>query len=298
MGNGRRFAVAIALAIAVFTVGPARSLPTRDTTSSRAALDAAVRRIEAAADRIEAATRSTPPSTGVQAATSTTTSSTTTSTALPTTTTTPGPSPGAGLSETFDALPVGVPWLDGSVHGAWTSVFNGYGATQVLGGPDGNALGITPQAATSAGETHAGLVTTTESFADGEIGVRMTTLRQLRATAPNPWETAWLLWHYRDNQHFYYLALKPNGWELGKEDPAYPGSQRFLATGEAPAFPVGRTYDVRVTQNDGVTSVRVDGRLLTEFTDTERPYRAGRVGLYSEDAAVLFDDVEVTPVRQ
>ena len=90
--------------------------------------------------------------------------------------------------------------------------------------------------------------------------------------------------------------LKPNGWELGKRDPAYPGGQRFLATGASPAYPVGRRYDVDVAVVEGRTAVRVDGVPLTTFVDQERPWTGGAVALYTEDAAVRFADVEVLEV--
>jgi hypothetical protein len=40
--------------------------------------------------------------------------------------------------------------------------------------------------------------------------------------------------------------------------------------------------------------VSVDDRLLATVIDTERPYTAGRIGLYTEDAEVYFDDVALT----
>ena len=48
------------------------------------------------------------------------------------------------------------------------------------------------------------------------------------------------MWDYTDNNHFSYLALKTNGWELGKRDPAYPGGQRFLATGSDSPTQIGQ----------------------------------------------------------
>lgn len=59
---------------------------------------------------------------------------------------------------------------------------------------------------------------------------------------PNPWEVGWLLWCFspdpthpydpsptsNSNFRFYALALKPNGWEVSKQDPSYKGGQRFL----------------------------------------------------------------------
>jgi hypothetical protein len=35
----------------------------------------------------------------------------------------------------------------------------------------------------------------------------------------------------------------------------------------------------------------LDGRSVTVFEDTERPFKGGRIGLYSEDADVLFTDL-------
>lgn len=59
---------------------------------------------------------------------------------------------------------------------------------------------------------------------------------------PNPWEVGWLLWCFspdpthpydtsptsNSNFRFYALCLKPNGWEVSKQDPSYEGGQRFL----------------------------------------------------------------------
>lgn len=59
---------------------------------------------------------------------------------------------------------------------------------------------------------------------------------------PNPWEVGWLLWCFspdpthpydpsptsNSNFRFYALCLKPNGWEVSKQDPSYQGGQRFL----------------------------------------------------------------------
>ena len=106
-----------------------------------------------------------------------------------------------------------------------------------------------PWPATSPAETHASLVTGPVAVGDMTLEVSSTTTRQLRTgSAPNPWEVAWVLWHYSDNVHFYYFVAKPNGWELGKADPAYPGAQRFLATGSSPSFPIGPWYRVRMSR--------------------------------------------------
>jgi hypothetical protein len=196
------------------------------------------------------------------------------------------------FSDNFEALPIGMDWADGSAHGAWTDVFNGFG-TVGIEQAETHVLGQVPQVSTSAGETHSSLVTTNQSFGDLDLTLRMKTVAQLRTSQPNPWEVAWVFWHYTDNVHFYYLSLKPNGWELGKEDPAYPGAQRFLANASSPSFPVGMWNTVRVRQVGNSMSVYANGQLLTTFVDSERPYLSGSIGLYNEDSHAQFDDVQV-----
>ena len=64
---------------------------------------------------------------------------------------------------------------------------------------------------------------------------------------PNPWEVGWLLWCFspdpthpydpsptsNSNFRFYAITLKPNGWEVSKQDPSYKGGQRFLESNDA-----------------------------------------------------------------
>lgn len=183
---------------------------------------------------------------------------------------------------------------EGSRFGAWTSVFDGFGCNSVTG--DGTAFWMEekPIASLSQFETHASLVTGPAFTTPLRFVLGVKTIAQLRTNSPpNPWETAWVVWGYTDNDHFYYFAPKPNGWELGKRDPSYPGGQRFLATGSSPAYPVGSLAAVEIEQTENVLSVTVDGRRLTEFTDNERPYLSGSIGLYNEDAQVGFGPVSV-----
>jgi hypothetical protein len=183
-----------------------------------------------------------------------------------------------------DDAPPPAPWTDGSTHGRWLSVFNGHGTN--VG--DDDSLSLSPKPAEDPGTTHAGLVVSTASYGNVRFEARMRTVRQLRDPDPNPWEVPWLVWAYTDPEHFYYVTLKPNGWELGKRDPAYPGGQRFLATGRR-TYPVGDWYGVRVEQSGARLVVEVGGSPLVAFDDAERPYPEGRVGAYSEDAAVRFE---------
>ena len=159
----------------------------------------------------------------------------------------------------------------------------------------GNVMWVAPAAPKSLSETHAALVTSRTSFTN-DVNYRGTTrtVKQLRQNNPaNAWEVSWLIWNFKDNTSFYYVVLKPGGWELGKADPAYPGAQRFLATGSNIKFPIGEwnTFEIVQDQAAGAMTVKVNGTLLVSFTDKERPYTSGKVGFYTEDAEVELDGV-------
>jgi hypothetical protein len=196
--------------------------------------------------------------------------------------------------EDFSAMPVGTCYPDGSAAGVWQFVYNGYGCNGFIASSSNTMLFEQPATSTSPGESHAALVVGPSVSGDFTLQVSAATSGQLRVNSdPNPWEVAWVLWHYTDNVHFYYFIPKPNGWELGKADPAYPGAQRFLATGASPSFPIGPWYRIRVAQSGQTIQVFVNDLFITTFTDRERVYSSGRIGLYSEDAQAYFDNVSV-----
>lgn len=193
-------------------------------------------------------------------------------------------------NETIEA-----PCMDeGESMGAWKLRYSGYGCVGLTSGENGTALTMQPMSATVGDETHAPLLLGPEYGDRLMMSARVETVQQLRKNGePNAWEVAWLIWQYQDDEHFYYFIPKPNGWEVGKRDPAYPGGQRFLATGTDLKFPVGRTYNVQITHKGNVFSVVVDGVALASFTDTERPYVSGRIALYSEDAEIKVHQISV-----
>jgi hypothetical protein len=196
------------------------------------------------------------------------------------------------FSQNFESQVAGVDWVDGSSHGRLTAVFDGYGTTNVSQAGS-KVLTLQPKTALSVPTTHAGLVVTQQTFKAIDLRLAERTVRQLRSPVPNPWETAWVMWNYTDNTHFYYLALKPNGWELGKGDPAYAGAQRFLASGSNHTFPVGAWNAIRVRQVGATTTVWANGTRLVSFTDRERPYLGGAAGFYCEDSKAQFDDIVI-----
>lgn len=201
------------------------------------------------------------------------------------------------LTVTVVAFGIGAFAVTGArAGGDWTVVFDGYGSVRRAFVQDREAHELAPAAARRPDETHAALVVSTRSFDDLRLTMEVRTARQLRrGSPPNPWEAAWAVWHYQDEGHFYYLVLKPNGWELGKRHPEGEGGQRFLASGDTPAYPLGAWYRLDVTQVGPTITVRVDGRLLTRFTDDHEPYLGGRIGMYVEDAVAQFAAVRAVP---
>jgi len=181
----------------------------------------------------------------------------------------------------------------GDGRGAWEVIFDGYGWVGIR--PESpRSLTLMPGTATRPDETHASLVVSKREHSDFTLTASAVTARQLRVGSElNPWETAWLVWHYADNTHFYYLALKTNGWELGKADPSYRGAQRFLATGSTPRARIGDKSHVRISQRGTTSTVWIDNERVASVTDEERPYLGGRLGFYTEDAEVRFSDVVI-----
>ncbi len=182
------------------------------------------------------------------------------------------------------------PWEDGEERGQFRSVYHGYGT--VTG--DDDEIILHPKSAEDLSVTHGGLVVTRDVFDEVDFEVVMTTEEQVRKDSPNPWEVGWVLWNYTDDDHFYAVALKPNGWEISKQDPAYPGKQRFLVTGSERIFPIGESHLVSVTQSDGKMVVSVAGEVLATVVDEETPYRSGAIGFYTEDARVRFEDLDIS----
>jgi 3-keto-disaccharide hydrolase len=190
----------------------------------------------------------------------------------------------------FDRAPLGAGWPDDTTWGDWHSVHDGFGRTAVVEDGAGRLLQLSTRTPELPTETYSSLVHSARAFSDVDFTVRLRTARQLRA-APNPWEVAWVLWRYTDNAHFYSFIVKPDGWELAKEDAAYPGKQRFLAYSYARSFPAGRTYEIRIRHVREEITIWVGGRRIVAFRDRERPYRSGSIALYAEDAVALYEPV-------
>jgi hypothetical protein len=217
----------------------------------------------------------------------------------------------AALTERFAGDPAGTSLTDGQVYpdGLWQDIWNGRngrgraGSQTIKPYPGGNQLLQTsaPIIRMASGETHSVFSLSTAGYTPSRVVFEYTTVSQTR-TNPHPWEVGWVIWNFRDSNHFYYVALKPNGWELGKEIVTSSGaqSQQYLATGSAPAFRIGQPERVEVTEavSNGVptftVSARVNGALtrLAAVSDAgsagNPPILSGRVGAYNEDSQVAY----------
>lgn len=205
------------------------------------------------------------------------------------------------LADDFERYAAGV-WAEGSAQGPWYVNFNGGGQVDVATDVT-KVLHQKPTVATNSGLTYASLVTSRQVYGDFDVTLRMKTVAQIRTgSAPNAWERAWFVWRFVDNSNFYYLTLKTNGIEVGKRDPVYGGGQRFLPYYQGTNWPVGTWNKVRVRMIGDTFQIWVDdvlqgaqaGATDATFTDTERPIMNGGIGLYNEDAEVVFDDVAMT----
>ena len=125
----------------------------------------------------------------------------------------------SSFTDNFSSYTRNVCFADGTNFGPWTSAFSGFGCVQVDSNGTQSWLNEAPEVSTSSSETHSSLVLG-PSFSNAlTFSVSLNTVAQLRqGSPPNPWEVAWVFWHYTDNDHFYYFIPKPNGWELGKKD--------------------------------------------------------------------------------
>lgn len=155
---------------------------------------------------------------------------------------------------------------------------------------DGVDLTSTPPTAPS--ETHSALVTSGSKLADPTISLTTNTLSQLRTgSAPNPWEVGWVFFRFRDLSHYYWFALKPNGFELGKKQGSL--AQEFLVTGSSPTLTIGTPSTIKIVVSGSLIRVWVNGASVLSYTDPHPLSKPGSVGLYEEDSHVRFTSVSI-----
>lgn len=197
-------------------------------------------------------------------------------------------------SDDFSSYPQGAEYRDNASFGEWNVLFTGYGKAKIVpNGGAGNALELAPIAHTGPTDTSSIMVVGSPVGDTFTYSGKISTQEQLRTGAtPNAWETAWVVWNHTDNDHYYYFVARANGWELGKRDPKYTNGQRFMATGSE-SWPLASTKDFKISKKNNTIQVDINGQTIATVVDNENPYNSGRVGIYSEDARVLADDIVV-----
>ena len=160
-----------------------------------------------------------------------------------------------------------------------------------------------PKTSTKPNETHAALTLTTQVYEDVEMHLKVKTSQQLRQNStPNPWEVAWIMWRYHDDWHHYYFIFKPNGVELGKkQNDNHVEEQIFLYTANEPKLKINEwdTWYLKMSGNHiEIWLEMADGfwQRVVNYYDDEPIVGQGKIGLYTEDAYVQFDDIYIAPL--
>ncbi|WP_222424722.1 3-keto-disaccharide hydrolase [Candidatus Nitrosocosmicus arcticus] len=189
-----------------------------------------------------------------------------------------------------------------SPNGEWKNVYSGYGSTGVQDVSQRVNFWLYPQASTSPSETHAAKVTSTDKFCDFTMEFDINTAKQLRKNSPpNTWEVGWVFFRFSDTFHYYWLVVKPNGIELGKKDcdtctdPV--DGQQFLVTKSTPTIKMNTWNNVKIDMVSNHIKVYWNGNLVIDYIDTGMSPKlaSGAVSMYSEDAYVKYDNMNVSP---
>jgi len=209
------------------------------------------------------------------------------------------------------------PLTDGQIspNGKWKAAYTGYGSMGVArdnttSGTTNNYFFEHPKTSKSSNETRGSLVTTSKAFSDFKMTLNIKTVKQLRQNSPpNPWETAWVFWHYTDAFHNYVLVLKTNGLEIQKKDNNSQCDACQIYLLENHNFPVKlgqwQAITVRVTNSASDTphiKVWINGVKAADFVDKKihQPnspqLSRGYVGLYCEDSVANFDNVKINAI--
>ena len=180
-----------------------------------------------------------------------------------------------------------------SPNGKWHVAYTGFGSVGVQQDPNtGNHYFFEqPKTATSKKRTYASMVLTTQQYSDFEMDIDAKTVAQLRQNnSPNPWETAWIFWHYTDEFHYYALTLKTNGIQIEKKDNNNhdDSAEIYLWDTSSPAVKLGQWQHIKIRHEGSSTphiQVWVDGIKAADFVDDQplssSQLSSGSMGMYN-----------------
>jgi hypothetical protein len=157
-----------------------------------------------------------------------------------------------------------------SPNGKWQDLYTGYGVAGVArDSATANPYFFeTPKTSTSTNETHASLAITTKRYSNFDMTINMNTVKQLRQNSPlNPWETAWIYWHYTDEFHWYAFYLKPTGFQIEKKDNNIQNdsAEIYLVHGDTPKLQLGHWTKVLISMIG--SHIIVNGIKIADFHD-------------------------------
>jgi hypothetical protein len=198
-----------------------------------------------------------------------------------------------------------------SPNGKWFNKYSGLGtsgtvkvgSSSTTSSNNNTVFYEKPKTSTVRNETHAALTLTTQIYEDLEMYLKVRTNQQLRQnSAPNPWEVAWFMWRYQDDWHHYYFTLKPNGVELGKkQNENRDEEQIFLYTANEPKLQINEwsTWYLKMSGSHieiWLEMADASWQRVVNYYDDNPIMGKGKIGLYTEDAIVQFDDVYIAPL--
>ena len=212
------------------------------------------------------------------------------------------------LDENFEGPTYTITDNQTSPNGKWFNKYSGLGTSGTIKitssltpSNDSNSNTVfyeKPKTSTNPNETHAALTLTTQVYEDLEMNLKVKTNQQLRQNStPNPWEVAWIMWRYQDDWHHYYFIFKPNGVELGKkQNDNQAEEQIFLHTANEPVMKINEwnTWYLKISGNHiEIWLEMADGfwQRVVNYYDNQPILGPGKIGFYTEDAYVQFDDV-------
>ena len=178
----------------------------------------------------------------------------------------------------------------------WYGMWNGDGYMGTAKDSNTTVFVLNPKASAAKNETHSALAISTSVYKNFKLGADIKIDKQKRKYSPHPWEGGWILWHWNDSTHHYYVALKTTGQEIGKYDGGTnPASQLILRTTDKPPAEVGEWDHLELTVVNNHATAVIDGIKTFDFYD-KSSFDSGRIAMYCEDSKVSFDNVFVTPL--
>lgn len=167
------------------------------------------------------------------------------------------------------------------------------------------SLKMRPKSARQPSSTHASLLLSKKmpSSLGYELEVTFENTRQLRDSAPNPWEVFWLFFDYKGSARdktTNYLTVKPNGIELGRAFKEV--GQHFLMTDSNVKIQMGQKHKLKLRRLRNQIFISLDGKPVAQFKDKKWPHamyrNSGSIGLYTEDAEVIVHKFCYRPLNQ